>query len=80
MFEKRKVEVVVMVTFIACLLAVAFYGAKYFAGFQYASQFDKSIISFLQITFILCLVYFIYRLSEWFIKMIGKVFFRNNRR
>lgn len=68
MAKKRQIELTVMVSFLLCLILIFFYGFKYFAGFQYASQIDNLIIFFLGIIFILCLLYFVYRLLEWIIK------------
>ena len=68
MVNKRSLEVTVAATFITCIILIFFYGFKYFAGFQYASQLDRVIISFLGIIFLLCLLYFVYRFFEWAIK------------
>lgn len=72
MLTKRSIELTVAAAFITCVILIFFYGFKYFAGFQYASQLDTIIISLLGIIFIVCLLYFVYRFFEWTIKITKK--------
>lgn len=76
MIKKRKIEITVTVTFLTALGLIFFYGFKYFAGFKYASLLDQQIISILGIIFVLCLLYFVYRFLEWFIRRIKSLFNR----
>ena len=69
----RHIEVTVTVTFIVSIILIIFYGFKYFAGFQYASTFDRPIISTLGVIFILCLLYFVYRVQKWLVKIIMNI-------
>lgn len=69
MVKKRLIESTVMVTFMICIALILFYGFKHFAGFQYASPLDQSIISLLGITLFLCLLYFAYRFLAWLVKI-----------
>lgn len=70
MKKKKLIEQLVTVIFLMCVGSFFFYGGKYFAGFQYASSLDETIMTIILIIFCLCLLYYVYRFIEWLIRKV----------
>lgn len=72
MDKNRLVEVTVTVMFIGSLFLFLLFGFQHFAGFEYASTINKLILIILGINIYLGLLYYVYRVIKWVIKIIRR--------
>lgn len=73
MNKSRLVEVSVVITLLVSILLYWFFGFLYFAGFEYAPTIIKIVLIVLTVNIYFCLLYFIYRLIRWMIKIIARL-------
>ncbi len=68
---KRLSEIIVMVTFLICIVLLFLYGIKFDAlGFQRATLFDRVVIFIIGINFQLCIYYILFRFLFWVFKKV----------